>query len=63
MSDNGNLDIPVLERPAFFDGQQLTAADLEAVQAYHRELLWLHNRGLHNWGIAFGYAVEGKRGV
>jgi LysM domain len=62
VSDNGNLDIPVLERPAFFDGQQLTAADLAAVQAYHRELLWLHNRGLHNWGIAFGYAVEGKRG-
>ena len=63
MSDDGNLDIPVLERPAFFDGQQLTAADLAAVQAYHRELLWLHNRSLHNWGIAFGYAVEGKRGA
>jgi hypothetical protein len=54
--------IPVLERPAFFDGQRLTAADLSAVQSNHRELRWLHNRALHNWGIAFGYEVSGKRG-
>lgn len=57
-----NNDIPELERPAFFDGQRLTAADLTAVQAYHRELRWLHNRSLHNWGIAFGLAVTGLRG-
>lgn len=55
-------DIPELERPAFFDGQRLTAADLTAVQSYHRELRWLHNRSLHNWGIAFGLAVTGRRG-
>lgn len=55
-------DIPELERPAFFNGQRLTAADLTAVQAYHRELRWLHNRSLHNWGIAFGLAVTGSRG-
>jgi len=59
---NGNLDIPILERPAFFDGQQLLADDLESVQAYHRELLWLHSRSLHNWGIATGYSVAGSKG-
>jgi hypothetical protein len=57
-----NNDIPELERPAFFEGQRLTAADLTAVQGYHRELRWLHNRSLHNWGIAFGLAVTGLRG-
>jgi hypothetical protein len=58
MSD---LNIPALQRPSFFDGQRLTAADLATVQTFHRELRWLHNRSLHNWGIAFGYAVTGKR--
>lgn len=57
MSNN----FPVLERPAFFDGQRLIAADLTTVQTFHRELRWLHNRSLHNWGIAFGYAVTGVR--
>lgn len=55
-------EIPVLQRPAFFTGQQLRAADLDAVAAYHRELSWLHNRSLHNWGIATGYAVTGAAG-
>lgn len=57
-----STDIPVLNRPAFFDGQRLTAADLGAVQAFHRELRWLQNRALHNWGIAFGFVVTGGRG-
>ncbi len=55
------VDIPSLQRPAFFDGQRLLAADLNTTQSYQRELRWLHNRSLHNWGIAFGYAVTGKR--
>jgi hypothetical protein len=55
-------DIPMLMRPAFFPGQRLTADDLTAVQRYHRELRWLHNRSLHGWGIVFGYAVTGARG-
>ena len=55
------VDIPSLERPSFFDGQRLLAGDLNTTQAFHRELRWLHNRSLHNWGIAFGYAVTGKR--
>ena len=55
-------DIPALKRPSFFDGQRLTAADLVNAQTYHRELRWLHNRCLHNWGIVLGFAVTGKRG-
>ena len=57
-----NASIPPLERPSFFDGQRLTADDLDDVQTFLRELRWLHNRALHNWGIAFGYAVTGDRG-
>lgn len=55
-------DIPILTRPAFFSGQQLRAGDLDAVTTYHRELSWLHNRSLHNWGIATGYSVTGAAG-
>src|SRR5262245_31968611 len=58
-----NDDIPLLERPAFFENQRLTAADLTATQSYNRELRWLHNRSLHSWGIAFGFAVSGPRGA
>lgn len=56
-------DLPSLNRPAFFDGQQLTAADLTAVQGYHTELLWLHQRYLHDWGIVSGLVVTGEKGA
>jgi hypothetical protein len=56
------LGVPDLARPAFFDGQRLDAADLAAVYDYHRQLRWLHNRALHGWGVATGYAVAGRRG-
>jgi hypothetical protein len=56
-------DIPVLRRPAFFDGQPLAAADLTAVQDYHRELLWLHQHTLHGRGIVSGFAVHGAKGA
>ncbi|MCL4870811.1 MAG: hypothetical protein KJ063_17775 [Anaerolineae bacterium] len=56
------LNLPALQRPAFFEGQRLMADDLADVQTYHRELRWLHNRSLHNWGIAFGLSVTGKQG-
>ncbi|WP_200248516.1 hypothetical protein [Thiococcus pfennigii] len=49
----------VLSRPSFFEGQFLTAADLNASAHSQRALRWLHNRGLHNWGIAFGYELTG----
>lgn len=55
-------DIPSLKRPAFFDGQALTAADLNAVTAYHRELLWMHQRTLHSAGIVSGLVVTGGKG-
>jgi hypothetical protein len=55
--------IPTLERPAFFDGQRLTAADLTAAVEYELELRRLHNRALHGWGIAFGFPVAGERGA
>jgi hypothetical protein len=58
-----NDDVPVLERPSFFHNQRLSASDLMAAQKYNRELRWLHNRSLHNWGIALGLAVSGTRGA
>lgn len=58
-----DVSIPDLERPAYFAGQRLTADDLAQAQAFSRELRWLHNRSLHGWGIAFGYAVAGVRGA
>ena len=57
-----SLPIPRLERPDFFAGQQLGPDDLEAIHVYHRELRWLHNRTLHNWGIAAGLRVTGDKG-
>ncbi len=57
-----DIPIPSLSRPAFFDGQALTAADLNAVVAYHRELLWLHQRSLHGSGIVSGLLVTGAKG-
>jgi hypothetical protein len=53
--------IPILERPAFFDGQRLTADDLADAQAYERELRRLHSRALHGWGIGLGLVVAGAR--
>jgi hypothetical protein len=56
-------DVPQLARPQFFDGQALTAADLTAVTDYHRQMLWLHQRTLHGWGIAAGLVVTGSKGA
>ena len=56
------LAIPSLERPGFFDGQRLDAADLGAIYDFHRAMRWLHNRALHGWGIAAGLHVRGAKG-
>ena len=53
---------PRRERPAFFDGQQLEAGDLQDLESYGSELRWLHNRSLHQPGIGNGFAVAGARG-
>src|SRR5262245_49348446 len=50
-----------VERLQFFDGQRLFAEDLQALEAFHRELRWLHNRSLHQAGIGSGFAVTGRR--
>jgi hypothetical protein len=56
-------EFPALERPLFFEGQRLTPEDLTQMQTFDRELRWLHNRGLHGWGIVQGLAVTGRRGA
>lgn len=51
-----------IERLQFFDGQRLLAADLQGLEAFNREMRWLHNRSLHQPGIGNGLAVSGKKG-
>lgn len=55
--------IPDLERPSFFDGQPPDASDLAATYDYLRELRWVHNRTLHDWGVATGFGVRGAKGA
>jgi hypothetical protein len=45
------------ERVNFFDGQLLGPDDFRAEQDYHRGMRYLHNRLLHGWGVAEGFAV------
>jgi hypothetical protein len=55
-------DTQAMERPVFFDGQQLYADDLQELAGFHQALRWLHNRSLHQPGIGNGFAVAGARG-
>lgn len=55
-------DTRSVERPAFFDGQQLYASDLDGLAGFHRAMRWLHNRSLHQPGVGNGFAVGGRRG-
>jgi hypothetical protein len=43
--------------PSFVDGQRLAADDLNNLQNTLRQLLWLHNRTLHGWGVSEGLSV------
>jgi hypothetical protein len=54
--------IPDIQRSVFFNGQSLEAEDLTALEVANRELRWLHNSTLHNWGIAAGFEVQGQVG-
>ena len=45
------------ERPAFFEGQILAAADLTSAVDYGRAQVARHERYLHSWGIAEGLAL------
>jgi hypothetical protein len=51
-----------IERLQFFEGQRLFADDLQGLEAFNREMRWLHNRSLHQPGIGNGLAVSGKKG-
>lgn len=51
-----------VERPQFFNGERLFATDLQSVEAFNREMRWLHNRSLHQPGIGSGFAVAGEKG-
>jgi hypothetical protein len=51
-----------VERPRFFNGQQLFAEDLNGIAAFNQAMRWLHNRSLHQPGVGNGFAVAGKRG-
>lgn len=55
--------IPNLDRIAFFSGEVLTADDLSRLDSNAEQLRWLHNRTMHNWGIAYGLNVQGPRGA
>jgi hypothetical protein len=50
-----------IERQRFFDGQRLFAADLQGIEAFNREMRWLHNQSLHQPGIGNGLAVSGRK--
>jgi hypothetical protein len=55
-------DVPALSRVTYFDGERLAANDLNDAATVQRELRWLHNRSLHNWGIGIGFGVSGNKG-
>jgi len=51
-----------LERIQFFNGERLFAADLQALEAFNREMRWLHNQSLHQAGVGSGFLVTGNTG-
>lgn len=53
---------PFVERLSFFNGQQLFASDLQAIDDSDRGMRWLHNSSLHQAGVGNGFAVSGLRG-
>jgi hypothetical protein len=48
---------PQLPWPIFRNDQRLTASDLNDQQQTVRMLQWIHNRTLHDWGVAEGCTV------
>jgi hypothetical protein len=55
-------NVRAVERPVFFDGQQLYADDLQGLADFHQAMREEHNRTLHQPGVGNGFAVAGKRG-
>ncbi len=46
-----------IERLHFFNGQRLFDTDMQGLEAFNREMRWLHNQSLHQPGIGNGYAI------
>lgn len=57
------MPLPRADRPQYFEGQILTADDLNAAQDVDTDLRRLHHRMLHGWGIASGLVVSARRGA
>lgn len=55
-------EMQFLERVQFFNGQRLFANDLQSLEAFNREMRWLHNQSLHQPGVGSGYGVAGDIG-
>jgi hypothetical protein len=49
-----------IERPLFYEGEILGAADLTTGAEYLRGQVARHERHLHLWGIAFGLFLKGE---
>ena len=50
-----------VERLQFFNGQRLFASDLQGLEAFNREMRWLHNQSLHQPGVGNGFAISGEK--
>jgi hypothetical protein len=46
-----------IQRPTFYEGEVLAAADLSQTVAYPRDQMARHERDLHAWGIASGLGL------
>ena len=57
-----NDTTPFRERIQFFNGERLFASDLQDLDAFNRQIRWLHNQSLHQPGIGTGFAVTGAAG-
>jgi hypothetical protein len=57
-----NDTTPFRERIQFFNGERLFASDLQDLEAFNRQMRWLHNQSLHQPGIGTGFAVTGNAG-
>ncbi len=52
----------LLERPQFYEGQFIGAADLDAIVAHARAMQARHDLGWHTWGIAEGLRLHEQPG-
>jgi hypothetical protein len=57
-----NDTTPFRERIQFFNGERLFASDLQDLEAFSRQIRWLHNQSLHQPGVGSGFAVTGNVG-